>query len=149
MNKIKLLSVLAIGLLISNLLLLLFIIMHNPNRPREGGPKNIISEKLHFDELQKSEYEKLITSHRKKIRDTEQQIMILKNQLYSTIAKNTDKAVKDSLISELGKAQMQIEQIHYQHFGDIKKLCKENQQEAFLNLSQEIASLFGQPHPRK
>ncbi len=139
---------LAIGLLLSNLLLISFILMHNPNRPRGGGLNNVIIEKLHFDELQKSGYEKLITLHKKEIRDTEQRVMTLKNQLYGTIAKDTDKAVKDSLISELGKAQMQIEQVHYQHFEGIKKLCKENQQEAFLALSQEIASLFAPP-PRK
>lgn len=150
MSKIKLLSIVAIGLFIANLLLIGFIILPNPNHPREGGPKNIIIKKLNFDEQQQREYDELIASHRAEIRQTEEKIRILKNQLYRTVAQDAAHHTKDSLISELGKAQMQIENIHYKHFEDIKKLCKENQQQEFSNLVQEIASLFSPiAHKRK
>lgn len=146
MNKIKVLSLVALGLLISNLLLVGFIFFRKP--PMHEGPRKIIAERLHFDENQIKTYDGYIQNHRKAITQTEEQIRNLKNQLYGTLHSEGTGTQKDSLIKALGGAQMQIEQIHYKHFEEIKSLCNDNQKKDFDNLTQDIARLFA-PNNKK
>lgn len=149
MNKVTILSIVAALLLISNLTLVAFTFMHHrPGRPGIDDPKNKIIEKLHFDAAQVKDYEKLIQWHQKEIRAKQEQIMNLKNLLYGSLAQGTPELNRDSLITQLGQLQMDIEQIHTRHFLDIRALCKEDQQKYFADLSQEIASLFAPPMMR-
>lgn len=148
MNKVKLLTWLCLGLLLINLGLVWFIFSHKPNRAMHDGPKNKVIETLAFDANQIVAYEKLIDWHRSEIRRSEGNILELKNKLYATLSNDSAKNQKDSLILEIGKLQTTIENIHYKHFQDIKKLCKLNQLKAFENLTSEIALLFSKKHPK-
>jgi protein CpxP len=148
MTKLNFISIIAGGLLVSNLLLVGFVILR-PNTPeRHPEPREIIIQKLDFDEEQVAAYEELIHEHRTQIRETDQQIRKLKNRLYSSLAAPTPPAEKDSLIRELGRMQMQIEEINYRHFSEIRSLCRPDQLGRFETLSREIAGLFAR-HPRK
>jgi hypothetical protein len=49
---------------------------------------------------------------------------------------------KDSLENKLGELQRQIETVHYNHFTDIKKLCKPEQLENFNALTHDLAKFF-------
>lgn len=148
MNKVKLLIGLCIGLFLTNVCLVWFLISHKPNEQKRGGPKKIIIEKLGFDATQTVAYEKLIDWHRGEIKSTEEQILVLKNKLYATLLNNANQTLKDSLITEIGKLQMTTETIHYKHFNDIKQLCKPNQLKAFEELSSEITDLFSRNRPK-
>jgi hypothetical protein len=147
MTKIKLLSIAVIGLLLINIGILAFLFLRKhvppPDRPMRGreGPKNIIIERLHFDKEQVAQYEKLIEQHQQNLQQLDGQIRMTKNQLYSTLA--TDNiAGKDSLANKLGEIQRQIESVHYNHFTDIKKLCKPEQLENFNALTHDLAKFF-------
>ena len=126
MNKVKLLSIIIVGLLISNLALVCFLFFKKPPFPKQEGPRDSVIEKLHFDDSQIKEYDKMIGIHRTEILAKENEIRILKNKLYSTLKQSKNDTV-DSLIQQLGKVQCEIETIHYAHFEAIKKLCHENQ----------------------
>ena len=73
--------------------------------------------------------------------------MVLKSQLYSNLIDQNEPTNTDSLIIEIGKKQIEIEQIHYKHFQEIKGLCKPEQQKAFKELSLDIVKLFAHPAP--
>ena len=124
------------------------------NKPKHGGPgpnggpRNIIIKKLDFDDRQIKQYESLIQWHRGEIDKSQEQMVQLKNELYSTLV-DSNTATKDSLINEISIIQKNIETIHYKHFQDIKKICKTEQLVAFEKLSKEIAALFAPPHPPK
>lgn len=157
MQKSTFISILAVGLLVSNLLLVGFIMYnkaaHNPdgNHPgqqRHEGPRNIIIERLNFSEEQVAKYDELIHWHRGEVRRTDHKIMELKNELYNTLGNNTDSNTKASIIAAIGTTQEKIERIHYKHFEDIRALCTDQQKPAFDALTKEIASLFAPPHKR-
>jgi hypothetical protein len=148
MNKLKLLSIAAAGLLIINILLVVTLFMRKPH-PNHEGPKKLIIEKLHFDEQQIKAYDTMVEWHRAEIKKSDEQILKLKNALYSHLNEEIDQHTKDSLICAITRVQTFIEQTHYKHFEDIKKLCNANQQKDFEALTQEIASLFGKPRPRE
>lgn len=142
MNKVKFLSIIAIGLLVSNLVLVGFMLFKKPKHPMGEGPKKIVIEKLHFDDKQVEQYEAIIQEHQKKIRTSDDEILKYKNALYSTLTKQNNAMERDSLISQIANQQAEVENIHYKHFLEMKALCKPEQQKYFEALTQEIATLF-------
>lgn len=150
MNKNKLLIFLIAGLLISNILLVVFMLKgrgpgHGPPPFHRGGPRDLIIERLHFDEAQVQQFEKLIQEHQKNLRTEDEALMTIKNTLYSNLKSEENKTVTDSLINSMVAIQNKIEHVHYSHFQDIKKLCKPEQLEDFNELASELSRLFGPP----
>lgn len=154
MEKTKLLTITVIGLLLLNFATLGFLFSNGPrgNRPPHEGkpePKEIIIEQLHLDANQQKEYAKLIQWHRGEINQLDDQIRHTKNELYSQLSeKEINVKAKDSLIALLNSYQKQIEETHFKHFEDIKKLCKPEQQEDFKALTEELSKIFA-PKPRR
>jgi periplasmic protein CpxP/Spy len=148
MSKIKLLSLAVIGLLIVNLSTVGFLFLRKPphteGRPRpfeRMRPKNKIIETLHLDSEQVAQFEKLIDQHKEKTRQLRDNIREVKSQLYQTLSEENASS-RDSLISQLGVLQKEIEVVHYDHFAQIKKLCKPDQIEYFNSLTGELANFF-------
>ena len=140
MNKSKFLILVVIVLLISNGILFFILIKeHNKNE----GPKEIIIEKLHFDKEQVKNYETYIQQHRKAVNANEAVMNKLRAKLFQELRNNQQDTVKiDSLISVIGKQQMIAENINYNHFLEIKKMCKPSHQKDFEELTNEIVKLF-------
>jgi len=111
-------------------------------RNKKDGPKNIIIEKLHFDKEQIKTYELYIAQHRKSINANEIAMNKSRSELYLQLKHSQDTAKIDSLISIIANQQTVAEHINYNHFLELKKLCKPCQKEAFDELTTEIANLF-------
>jgi periplasmic protein CpxP/Spy len=150
MNKVRILSLVSIVLLLINIVIIGVMVSHRSGRAHAVGPRRMIIEKLHFDETQQVAYQKLIDAHIIDVKKGEQQIQEYKRRLYATLNSAVDLSARDSLIAEMAKLQMSVEQIHYRHFQDIKALCKPDQQKAFEAFTLEISDLFqkGQRGPR-
>lgn len=156
MEKQKLVIFSIIALLVINIGTLVFLFLSGPKKghfpPDDGRPKprEIIVRQLHLDSQQQANYEMLIRQHRKQITATEDKIRNTKNELYSLLnSDSVDVTRKDSLINALAHYQKEIELIHFNHFNEIKKLCKPEQMDDFLELTEELSRLFSKPHPPK
>ena len=150
MNKNKFQLLIIIALVISNLLMLAFIgFSKKHKKPIYEGPKNIIIERLGFNDEQIKEFEQTIIKHQAKIAEKDQELIILKNDLFSTLQQDYNPNLIDSLTNNLAQKQKEIENIHYHHFMDIKKLCKDDQIAKFNFLANELAKLFAPPHPKR
>ncbi len=153
MNKIRLLTIAVIVLVAANLyLLFMFKPGHGPgpgHGPREGGPKNIIIKKLHFNEQQIIAYEVLIEKHQTDIAEANNEVRQIKNELYRSLAFDSPQEENAALILSMSEAQENIERIHYNHFLDLKALCKDEQKADFDKLTLEIAELFSGPEKRR
>jgi hypothetical protein len=150
MNKTKVLGFTVIALVILNFGILVFLFLSKGNDgPKERKlPREIVIEKLHFDENQIIEYDKTILIHQKNIRDLDDSIRATKNELYQLLnSENIDNIQKDSLYLKLAGFQKQIETTHFNHFLEIKKLCKKEQLSDYKNLTEELSKLFS--HPRR
>jgi hypothetical protein len=147
MNKLKLLSIISIGLLVSNIMLIAFILTRHPERPPHQEPKHILIERLHFTEHQIQQYDRLIETHKTATRQSNEDIMQLKNQLYRSLSQETNAVFRDSMIAEISKVQMKIEQVHYNHFEQIKQLCQGEQLNLFDQVTNEIATIFSPKRP--
>ena len=152
MEKTKLLTITVIGLLLLNFGTLGFLFFSGPKDhkgPRDGKPKEIIIKKLHFDAAQQKDYAKLIEWHRGEITKLDGNIREAKNELYSQLLQpDTNIKTKDSLILVINSNQKQIEETHFKHFEDIKKLCHKDQMEDFNALTEELSRIFAPNKPR-
>ncbi len=133
----------AIALFIVNACVLGFF-MSRPHPPRGEGPKKMIAERLHFDASQIAAYDKLIEQHQKDIQAKEKEIKEAKQQLYSLLQGDGFSA-KDSLANRIGQLQVEVEFIHFNHFNDLKNLCKDEQLDDFNALAGELAQVFAHP----
>jgi periplasmic protein CpxP/Spy len=148
MSKIKLLTIAVIGLLAINIGVFGFLLLRKPPMPSNGrgpmkqeGPKKIIIEQLHFDKDQVAAYETIIIEHQKSVKVLKDSISNTKNNLYQSLKTETFTG-KDSLITLLSDLQKRIESVHYDHFIQIKKICRPEQMEAFNKLTNELAFYF-------
>ena len=143
MRKSLLKNLLLIVLLISNT----FFIYKWWNAPerRHKQPKDIIIERLHFDNQQVVAYEKLIKEHRKQIRSLENQLNNKKTLLFADISK----PISSKVSQEIETIEIRILNVHYSHFQDIRSICHENQLKDFKQLNKEIIQLFAPPKPPK
>lgn len=139
MNKMKFLIAVIIALVISNIIILFLLIKEHS---QEGGPKNIIIDKLHFDKEQVNNYETYIQQHRRSINDNEALMNKLRSDLYKQLKNQQDSTIIDSMIFKIAMQQSVAEHINYNHFLEIKKMCKPNQKKDFDELTNEIAQLF-------
>ena len=145
MNKTKLLSFAVIALLLLNFGILVFLFLSKDKDGPRGRkmPREIVIEKLHFNDNQIIEYDKKIKIHRETITTLDDSIKVVKNELYQLLNFETvDLVKKDSLYSKLANYQKQVETTHFNHFLEIKAICKKEQLADYNDLTKELSSLF-------
>jgi protein CpxP len=98
---------------------------------------------LHFDDNQIIEYEKIIKVHRNTITTIDDSIKVAKNELYQLLNSETiNLEKKDSLYSKLANYQRQVEITHFNHFLEIKAICKKEQLADYKTLTEELSKIF-------
>jgi periplasmic protein CpxP/Spy len=150
MNKTKVLGFAVVALFLLNIGILGFLFFSREKDGPRGRnmPREIVIEKLHFDENQIKEYDKLIKKHQQAIRITDDSIRNTRNELYQLLNTETLNSVKrDSLYSKFASFQKQIETTHFNHFIEIKQISKNEQLAAYKNLTEELSKIFS--HPRR
>ena len=145
MNKTKLLSFAVIALLLLNFGILVFLFLSKDKDGPRGRkmPREIVIEKLHFNDNQIIEYDKKIKIHRETITTLDDSIKVVKNELYQLLNFETvDLVKKDSLYSKLANYQKQVETTHFNHFLEIKAICKKEQLADYKTLTEELSKIF-------
>lgn len=157
MTSSKFFKLSTIALLLLNVGLICFLIFNRPPHPHHGmqhkgahppkmheGPKQQIIKDLNFDESQITKYEALIADHVDKIASKDKTVKELKQQLYSSLS-DSNSVLKTDIVDSLVACQREIEIIHFNHFKDIKGICKENQMDEFEALSKKLEQYFKGP----
>lgn len=149
MEKTRILGISVVILFAMNLLILGWLYFGH-RLPHRKEPREIIIERLHFDQKQQQDYDKLILVHRQQVGQLESDIRDAKNKLYlQLLSEVPDAKIKDSLTTKLGRIQRDIENVHFSHFQHIKKICRHEQYPEFNALTVELSRLFSHPPPDK
>jgi|AntRauMFilla1563_2_1112583.scaffolds.fasta_scaffold03715_4 hypothetical protein len=144
MTKSKLLTFAVIALFLINIITLSFLFFKGP-RPEgreKPNPRDIVIHKLDFDDTQIASYEELIKKHKASIENLDRNIKKSKNNLYKQLSFPENKSVTDSILNKLNLYKSEIELVHYNHFLDIKKLCKPEQLDNYNELTHKLAKIF-------
>ena len=151
-NKIKLLSGAVIVLFILNFGTLTYLFLSKNGFGPKGRsmPRELVIKKLNFDENQVVAYDKTIKIHQNNIRNLDDSIKETKNKLYQLLNSDVlNTKEQDSLILKIAEYQKQIETTHFNHFLEIKALCKTEQLSDFRNLTDELSRMFSNRRPIK
>ena len=136
MTRQVLLAVAVVVLLVLNgiTLAMLFGGHHPPvGPPAKGGPKLIVIERLGFDPDQVARYEGLIVEHRATIDEKDAAIRAARIALFTDL-REPSPLDRDSLITVITGLQASVERIHYDHFADVRALCRPEQLPKFDEL---------------
>lgn len=140
MNKNKVYIILILGLLLSNLIMAFYVI--RVNNKQLPDPKEIIVERLTFDQNQIAEFDKIIHHHEQEMMKEKDRMKQLKYELYLCLKDEDGQKEADAIIKEIGAVQIAIEHLLYLHFEDIKNLCDTSQLDDFNALVNELAKIF-------
>jgi len=144
-------------LVLMNLTALTILWLGRPEgRGPQGGPQDpgadkmriqqMLKKELGFDLTQTEQYLKMRHEHREKSRHLEMEIRELKKEMFDEVLQeNPQPVLSDSLLKLVQEKQAYLEQLTFQHFLDLKKLCKPEQQDKLKLLMRE---LFRQNSPR-
>ena len=148
-NNTKFLIAVIVGLLISNILLVGFLINKSNNQQVRKLPKTLIINRLKLNNHQIDLYQNLIKKHRNAINPTRNKIQKNKKLLYKGL--NNNEKINDSIFSIIKVLNNKIELINYNHFMDIRNICDDNQLKLFNDLSKDLNRIFSKkpPKPRK
>ena len=137
------------GLLISNIILVGFVINKSNNHPVRKEPKTLIINRLKLNSHQIDFYENLIKNHRNAINSTRNKIQNNKKLLYKGL--NNNEKINDSIFSIIKDLNNKIELINYNHFIDIRNICDDSQLKLFNEVSKDLHRIFSKkpPGPRK
>ena len=149
MSKVRLLTITSIGLLVCNIVLLAFMFFGKPPHTNHEGPKQLVIEKLGFNDTQVAEYDLLIETHKTSISSYDNELKQLKQNLYVLLSKESSDLERNEMIQKINNLQKDIELTHYHHFEQIKSLCKDDQIEKFNELSKDLSKMFAPKGPHK
>ncbi len=119
-----------------------------PRNPieQQNRVQRLLKKELGFDQIQTEYYLKLRREHREKMQQLSGEIRQLKRQMFDEVLQdNPQPFLSDSLLRLAQDKQAIIEQLTFQHFLDLKKLCKPQQQGKLKLLMKEM---FHQNPPR-
>ncbi|MCX6214484.1 periplasmic heavy metal sensor [Spirosoma sp.] len=148
MERTKLLTFAVVGLLLLNLLTVGFLFFKPeqgpPGRPGAEGPAAVIIERLHLDASQQVRYRQLVKEHQEHTHTLNQKTAQLYRTYYGLLETPTyDARRANSLSQQIADNQRSIAQLNFDHFTQIKSLCRPDQQEDFNRLVSDLARLFG------
>lgn len=152
MKKETLLIVLIVLLLLLNFGTLGFLFFAGrggpPHGPRFGkhGPAQLIIQELELDEQQQKTFDTMREQHHSNMVSLDKQMEVTAKRYLSHVSlSNSTKT--DSLQQAIGKLEMQRASVTYQHFKDLRAICKPAQQEKFDALLPELFRMITSPPP--
>ncbi|TAE50816.1 MAG: hypothetical protein EAZ89_11345 [Bacteroidetes bacterium] len=151
MSKTRFLVIAVLVLVALNVATLVTVVLLRPSGPPRGmkmrtEPRTVIIEKLALDPQQVALYDGLVRQHRVAIREKEGALSQCEMALYQLL-KVDDPSRRDSLTRRIGDIHEEIAEVHYAHFAELKKLCREEQLPAFEALATNLSQLFAAPSP--
>jgi hypothetical protein len=108
---------------------------HPPHHDR------IIVSTLGFDEQQQKAFEELKFKHRSAIMEVDAQFESVMDQ-YFLLLQSEDKIKKDSLEAIIGNLEQHKANITFEHFRDLRQLCRPEQQKAFDDFVPQLSKFI-------
>lgn len=144
MSKFRFLTLAVIVLLLLNLGTLLFLLLPKKDEGMSRAPGNAASdyiiEQLQLDTRQQEQFIELRNQHRAIVRQAREEDRRL-HDIYFSLLKtdNPEEGKVDSVSSLIAEQRSQIEAATFEHFRQLRKLCRPEQKLRFDATIDEIA----------
>lgn len=137
-----------VALLLVNIMLLVTLYVGKPAQNQFNRPKELIIERLGFEEMQISDFEGLVVEHFTEVRKVQSEIRVYKQEINSDLLLENPE-MNDSLNNLLSNCFKKMEELHFKHMRDIKDICNPEQKLIFNKMVPELGEIFGPRRFRK
>ncbi len=150
MTNVKLWKALVAILLAVNIGTLAFMWMHQPGAGGPPGPGGFLIKSIGFDVAQQTQFARLRDAHQQASRDFRERNGALRSRFYDLLAMNqVDSTRVQQLVDSIGEGQKQMEMVTFQHFREVRALCRPEQQPKFDAVIGEALQTMQPPPPRR
>lgn len=153
----KMLSVLVLILLLTNILLLVFFVRmkpdHDPKKTENRDDRNkgsvmqLLEKQVGFNEDQMVQYKALKDQHWDKMKPYFGEMRNAKDRFYKLLGSSmaADSIVVSSAADSIAAKQKQIDMQTFRHFREIRDICTPQQQPAFDSMVQQVLRRMNGP----
>lgn len=151
MNKLQLLTAAVILLLLLNIGTLVFLFLSNDRRPAPPGPEgnagDFIIKSLQLDEQQCRQFDTLRIQHHEMVQRAQDEDRRLHDAYFSLLkSPQSNRQSADSIMALMAQQRKTMDSATFEHFRQLRALCRPEQQGKFDRTIDEIARLLG-PRP--
>lgn len=119
-----------------------------PHPPQHDRPDKVIVERLQLDEQQQKEFDKLKTEHHSQMVKLDEQSRDLHKKYFALLEnEQINDSIADSYEKQLANITEKKEEITFNHFRDLKNLCKGEQVKLFNDFVGELGKILSSPPP--
>jgi len=149
----KVLSLLVLVLLVTNILLLVFFVWKKPE-PRQaafkkdgrGDVMQILEKEVGFDEKQMEQYKQLKDQHWDKMRPYFGEMRTARNNFYKLLnLPSVPDSVVNNAADTIAAKQKKMDLQTFHHFQQVKAICTPEQQPRFDSLVQQVIKRMAGP----
>ncbi|WP_109698932.1 periplasmic heavy metal sensor [Chitinophaga deserti] len=149
--KHKVLSVLVILLLLTNLFLVFFIVWKKPEEPFKGRPPRgevmqLLEKEVGFSKEQLESYRQLKEQHWERMKPSFGEMRTAKDNFYKLLKESSvPDSVVNSAADSIAFRQKQIDIQTFRHFQQVRALCTAEQQPRFDSVVQMVLKKMNGP----
>ena len=157
MNKLRFLIVLVVLLVLLNAGTLIWLLSSRNKtngRPEPGNDASaFIIKQLQLDPQQQEQFAALRNQHQQAMRQIQEEDRELHDQYFGLLKSNDpNKSKADSISVLIGQQRTRMETATFEHFKQLRNLCRDDQQKLFDKTIDEIMRFMGPkgpPPPRR
>jgi len=154
MESTKFLKLTIIILLLVNIATLIFMWSnhkrhggHMPPPPHGGaGAFEFLAEELKLDAAQIKQFDEMRTRHHENVRNVQEKSRDLHHRFFDLLA-TSDSSAAVQLADSMAQIQKQIELLTFDHFKQVRAICKPDQQKKFDKVINEALHMMAPKPP--
>lgn len=117
---------------------------HGQNKDKRSGFKAMISQKLGFNEEQKTKFEAISKAHFEEIKTQHEEKRALKKKLFGLLKDDTfDEQKKETLIAQNLALEKKILSAKIMHFQSLKAICEPDQVNGLMEIIERMENKKG------
>ena len=149
MNRNKALYTIVVILVLLNTIALVMMWYHHRKAWKQQGltPAHYLIKKVGFDSSQKDKYLDLVQAHRKNTGKLRQQLADAKDDYFALLGKPIPDSSRQSALQKITSINAQLDEITFNHFEEVRKICTPEQQVKFDKAIQEVIKMMSGPPP--
>ncbi|MCC7464691.1 MAG: periplasmic heavy metal sensor [Saprospiraceae bacterium] len=150
MQTLTFYKIAVVTLLLLNVGTLTFLWVNRPPNPREAGPFQFLVRATGMDEAQQEVYDQLRMEHRATLETYRNQNKQVREAMFRLMAtKEADAPEVQMLADSLGALRAKEERFTYEHFRQVRALCRPDQLQRFDAAIEEAMQSMGPPDRRQ
>jgi len=146
--KIKITTWFIALLILANIATLIFYWIGHIKEQKDNSPREFLSKKLNFTDIQKDLYFDLAKEHNESAKKIREEIMVAKDSFFDLLkSDNTIDSSRNIAALKVSESIQALDILTFEHFKKVRALCTTEQKPKFDELIQKMVHAVNSPQP--